>query len=217
MEEKKVRQMSPKGFLAKSVQKIAGSASTFISNYREYLLNSEVAYLTAPIVKQIDDGTLMPTPALQEIKDAVLAHILQIDKLKSEDALIKLNEPKEEKPVRSVRAGSKKFSARIVDGNGETCTKTNEDGEVKSLWESFDMPQRAERWIDLRLVDNDASPDWTGIIYQGDNEYEEISRVRAMGRVFAKGREAVMHVTKSAGKLSFGMKAKQSHCSFSKG
>ena len=199
--------LSPKGFLTKTGQKAVSSAEGFIEAYREFLMQSEVAYLTAPIVELIDQGSLMPTSALQEIKKAVLAHVMQIDFLKAEKRLEKEQSAKSEK-------ATKKFSARIIDGCGETCFEIK-DGEREELFKYFDLPQQAERWLDLRLADG--APDWTGIIYQGEEAYDLINRVRAMGRVFAKSKPAVVRTTKSTGKLSFGVKAVQSHCYFSRG
>jgi hypothetical protein len=208
--EKKERVMSPKGFLQKTTQKAAGSATTFLATWRDYLLNSEVAYLTASIIQKVDDGSIMPTPALQAVKDALVAHIVQVDLLKAEASMI-------EKSSKSAKGGkgSKKFSARIIDGNGETCTRVKDNGETEELWKSCDLPQQAARWTDIRLFDG--APDWSGIIYQENITYELIGRVQSMGRILAKGKTPVMHVQKSTGSLSFGVKAKQSHCSFSKG
>ena len=153
MSKTKERQMTPKGFLHKTTTKAAASASAFLTAHRSFLETGELAPLTSPILRKLDDRELMPTPALEAIKAVVLGHILAKETHKAEERL----------------AGGdmggrtpKNWLATIYNKDGNICTRLKEDGKEVALQQEFDAPQEADRWTDRRLFDGEA--DWFGVV-----------------------------------------------------
>ena len=214
MTEKKSRKMSAKGFLSKSNSpKATTSAMGFLAAHKEYLLNGEVSYATAPIVNRFEAGELIASVALDEIKQAVLAHIQQIDLLKAEESLERTNsEPK-------IR---KSFEAKILDAStGLVARRIKDDGKEENLVKGFDMPQDCERWVDRRLFDG--SPSWYGVVthlkaLHPEHAVDIIERGDSIARILKKPGKPVMkgHAKKSAS-LGFGVKVRESATRFSHG
>lgn len=205
--------MTPKGFLTKTGStKAISSALGFIQAYREYLTTGEVASATSPIVARLDAGEVPASIALDEIKKAVLAHILEQDK-------IQVVEPKQVKETSSSKRSHpiKPFEARIVDpATGKICTRVTEKGEIEDLIKCFDQPQQAERWCDRRLFDGCVS--WYGEIRHYEKPWDVINRDDSIARVLKRPLPPVSKSPKYGGtQLSWGMKCKQDHSSFSKG
>lgn len=201
------RKMSPKGFLSKTKTKAANSATAFLATYREYLTTSEVAIVTSPIIAKVDAGELLPTPALEEIKNAVFQHMLVLDSQKHEAAIAKQQEPKKTKP----------HVATIYLETGVIATRINAEGEEEELIAAFDMPQAAMRWIDRRLVE--AAPrSYATLDHTKTVQSETINRDEAFERVFKVGKGPVIKPqSKSTPRLSFGVKAHPSRATFSHG
>ena len=196
------RKMGPKGLLQKA-NRATVSAIAFFEAYREYLTTSEVSYVTAPIVARIDAGELFPTPALSEIKAAVLGHIMVMDLLAAKDSIEKASKPKVSK---------KPFTACIRDGAGNVCI----DEKGKEIKGSFDLPQRASEWCDRRLFEQ--YPDCFGEVLHRGEHYEFVNRNDSLARILKPARMAVHKTNKPGqGKLGFGVKAKQSKATFSHG
>lgn len=205
--EKKPRSMSPKGFLHKTTLKAANSAIGFLAAYKEYLLKGEVSYATAEIMEKVDSGELLPTPALAEIKQVVLAHIIESDRIKAEESIEKSQNPSD---------NGKPFIAIIFDSTGSVCTRVKDDGEVEELVKRFDLPQQAERWIDRRLFDG--CVDWEGEIHNHGKLYDAIARLDSIARILKKpGRPALKAQKRSTSRLGFGVKASQDRSHFSHG
>jgi len=208
------RRMSPRGFLAKSNSKAAYAAKGFLDAHREYLTTGEVGYRTSEIIARVDEGSVMPTPALDEIRQAVLAHILEVDRIKGEEALEAANDPKTPKAAKEgskPKKAKKPFTACIRDGSGSVLIDHKGD-EVK---QSFDLPQRASEWCDRRLFEQ--SSDCFGEISCRDNHYEYVDRDQSLARILKTPKGAVQKHVKGSSSLSFGMKCKNDVAKFSRG
>jgi hypothetical protein len=158
----------------------------------------------------VDDGTLFPSPGLELIRAAVLAHHIQVENRKFEEKLLA-------DPIGST-AAPKNWTVTIYTSKGEVATRVNDHGKVVDLEDGFALAQDAAGWCDRRLV-NDCPPDCFGVIVHNASSHEEvIMRDDAMARVFRKkGGPMTKRQSKGDGKLSFGVKVKQSHASFSRG
>lgn len=206
------RKMSPKGFLHKATTKAAGNATAFLAAHRAWLETGELSSLTSPILRKLDEKEVMPTPALEEIKEAVYIHYLNQETKRGEDAMAKANAPKVHK----------NYLASILDvsGNVVSIIRTKDDGtkEEVELEESFDMAQQADGWVDRRLFDG--ASDWHGVIQHTKIACLKtvVMREDAIARILKKPKAPACHTkgvsTKS---LGFGVKAKGDHFHFSKG
>lgn len=198
------RNMTPKGFLHKTTTKAASSALAFLAQYRDYLLTGEVAIATSPIIARMDAGEIMPTPALEEVKAAVFAHMLAADTLKAEASIEKEQAPRKTKP----------HVGTIYEETGAIATRMTEDGP-EDLIKSFDLPQDCLRWIDRRLVE--AAPrSYATMDHVKTAQQETISRDESHERVFkVKSGSVCKPQTKSTPRLGFGVKAHPSKSTFS--
>lgn len=205
--------MTFKGFLSKASGKV--SADAFLASHRAWLENGELASLTSPILRKLDEKAILPTPALEDIKSLVMNHILTATSITPSEQSNKL--PKETKaPIKS-------WIATIYDGKGEVQTHTKPDGSQEDLCKSFDTASDADRWTDRRLFEG--ASDWYGVVSHTSmlNKYNEplssvIMRDDAMGRILQVSKGPVMKgQSKSAGKLSFGVKVHNDRSVFSRG
>ncbi len=201
------RKMTPKGFLHKATTKAANNATAFIAAHRAWLETGELSNLTTPILRKLDEREVMPTPALEEIKNAVLFHFLAQETKAAEAAMAKRDEPKVQKA----------YVAAIYDAKGNIVTYVNDDGEEKEMIQSFDMSQDGERWCDRRLFDG--APDWHGeVVSTKGLPPIHVMREDSIARILKKPKGPAVHTkgvsTKS---LGFGVKAKGDHFHFSKG
>jgi len=214
--EKKTRSMSPKGFLHKSTGKAALAAASFIETHRAWLETGELALFTTPILLQVDSKALMPTPALEQIKEVVLAHHLAEETRLAQEKMNSASESGEGKT-------SKAYLAIIWNSKGEIQQAEDSNGKMKDLRQSFDKSTQAESWVDNRLFNG--SPDWFGTIeatklfkQDGSVFTATVLRVDAIGRVLKAPKGPVLKAQKkSGGRLSFGVKCKESKASFSRG
>ena len=209
------RKMSPKGFLHKTTGKAALSAGAFIATHRAWLESGELALFTTPILLQVDSKELMPTPALERIKEVVLAHHLAEEIRISQEKMEKADEPGEK--------SSKAYLAIIWNSKGEIQQEEDANGKMKDLRQSFDKSTQAESWVDNRLFNG--SSDCFGTIeatklfkQDGSVFTATVLRVDAIGRILKAPKGPVMKARpKSTGRLGFGVKCKPSHASFSRG
>ena len=201
------RKMTPKGFLHKATTKAANNATAFLAAHRQWLETGELAPLTSPILRKLDERDMMPTPALEEIKNVVLCHFLAQETKKAEDQMAKASEPKVQKA----------YIATIYDAKGNVATVLTEEKEEKELRQSFDMAQDAERWCDRRLFDG--APDWHGTVESTKGLPPiHVLREDAIARILKQPKGPAVHTKGvSTKKLGFGVKAKGDHFHFSKG
>jgi hypothetical protein len=207
--------MSPKGFLHKASGKV--SAGAFLAQHKEWLTTGELAAKTSPILAKLEAGELLASPALDEIRNVVLAHHLEAEVRKGEEQMAKA-EAKE-----AGGGSSKPYLATILDSEGnipeEYVEKTDPDtgavtGEWKSLQKAFDLPQRAEGWLDRKLFDG--AVDWHGEVAStlmtgkdGLPITTQVSRAEAIARILKRPKGAVMNVRgQSTSRLGFGVKSK---------
>ena len=203
------RKMGPKGLLHKANSAKIG-ASAFIEAYREYLTTGELAYVTGPIVAKIDAGELYPTPGMQEIKMAVMSHIMLVEAMKAEE------KEQDEKSGSSGRKTTKAFSACIRDGSGRMLVMP--DG--KPMKQTFDLPQRASEWVDRRLIEQ--APDSYGEVthlkaHNPATATDTILRDDSIARILKNTMGSVCKRSKSSSTLGFGVKVKASKSAFSHG
>ena len=203
------KKMTPKGFLKKLNSKAAASALGFLAAYRDYLTSGELADTLRPIIKRIDNGALLPTPALSEIRQAVMDHILAVEIAKAEKAIAKANAPG------GTGSASKPFQAVILDVAGRVQTYINAQGEVKEYRQNFRLPQEAERWVDRRLVDG--APNWHGEVMHNGAPWDTIERDQSMARLLKRPLHPFMKKSPTPGKLSGQIKIRAKHHSFSQG
>lgn len=201
------RKMTPKGFLHKTTTKAAHSAAAFLQAHRDFLTTGELASVTSPILRKVDDGTLMPTPALQEIAAAVMGHIISSDIQKLDD---KINNPPQS-------ATPKSWIATVYNATGVIQTRINAKGEEEELVKDFELGQEADRWADRRLFEG--ASDWYAEVANARvNLMNRVERSDAIARILKQPKGPSIHqkavTTKS---LGFGVKAKQDRSSFSRG
>lgn len=202
--------LSPKMLLHRA--NTAKSALGFIQAYREYMVSGELADLLSPIVSKVDAGVLMATPAKDEIAAAVMNHVIACDLLKLEQSREKQLQGDTHQPART-----KNWTACVVDANEVVQTYINEDGEVKELIKSGDDVSTLDRWLDRALFNG--SSEWHGIIEHSVMKVRTVvERADAISRILRQPKGAVSRQqSKSAGKLSFGMKVSNDHSHFSHG
>lgn len=206
MADKKTRQMTARGFLAKTNTKAANSAAAFLQAHRDYLTTGELASATSPILAKLDAKELLPTPALHEIAQAVLNHIVESDRQKLEANIEKASSPS---------GANKPWLAQIIDAHGNICTRLNAQGVEEDLIKGFDHASDADRWVDRRLYEG--ASDWHGEV-DGLGTHTYTSRLDAMSRMDKKPKGPAIHQRgKSTKTLGFGVRAKQDRASFSRG
>jgi hypothetical protein len=213
--DNKTRNMTVKGFLFKAGGKAANSAAAFLAQHRAFLETGDLCEVTSPILRLIDEQQLMPTPGLDLLKEAVLTHHLRAEVDKEERRLSEQNNPSGHT--------SKPWISRVFDSKGNLVVALNSKGEEVELEKTFQLASDADRWSDLRLVENasdcfavvehtkimraDGTPISTVIMRQ-----DALSRIlKAKKHPFSKktgGRDS---------RLSFGVKAVQSRATFSHG
>lgn len=216
MTDTKKRTMSAKGFLHKSNGKAALNAIAFLAAHREWLQTGELALFTTPILLKVDSRELMPTPALEQIKEVVLAHHLAEEIRIAQEKMAKAGEPTEGK--------SKNYVATVWNSKGEIVQAPDSNGKIKDLKDSFDTSTQAERWADNRLFEG--APDWfcvvetTHVFKQDGSPFTAtILRDDSIARILKRPKAPVMKAQKSGkgGKLSWGVKVHESKASFSHG
>jgi len=203
------KKMTPKAFLKKLNSKAAASAIGFLAAHRDYLISGELADTLRPIVEKMDQGQLMPTPTLSEIKQAVLDHILTAEAAKAEKAIARANS------AGGGTRSNKPFQAIILNVAGIVQTYVNNKGEKKELRQNFKLPQEAERWVDRRLIDG--APDWHGEVLHHGSPWDMIKRDEAMVRVLKRPMSPVLKRSPTSDKLSRQIKIRAKHYSFSQG
>lgn len=224
MSEKKERVMTAKGFLHKAGTKAAASADAFIKAHRAWLETGTLAELTGPILAKVDSRELMPTPALEVLKEVVLGHMLASTINNAKIAIAKADSGERTEAIASTSA-SKPWEATIYDADGNVVIKIHpETGKESTLEEKFAKPQDADGWVDRRLVQG--SEGWFGVVVnhtlqskEGDSLSRTILRGDAMARTFGarKPNPVCKSNAKASGKLSFGVKSKPSVSKFSHG
>jgi len=193
------RKTSFKVFIKKATT--TSAAEGFLAQYREYLTTGEVASITSPILAKIDSGALSPQIGLEEITNAVFAHMMVRSLQKAEESINKASEPSSSKPV----------IAKILSADGT---------ELESG--SFNLHQDAERWVDNRLYSgypgSHGEVIHTRILIKGVAQTTFITREDSIARILRKPKSAATKKLGAAsGKIGFGIKAKQSHSHFSRG
>ena len=219
---KKPKGMTPKGFLAKTNTKAAGSALAFITQYREYMVTSELAPKVAPILVKLDadraaalaqkkDTSVLAAAALKEVQNAVMTHIIESDTKKHEESMVAA-----EKEAATPSA-NKNWVATIYNGAGEVCTRITNQGDEEQLIKSFDLAQDADRWADRRLFDGAAG--WYAEVNHAERPiHTRIERDDAMARLLRKPKGPTVHTKgQSTKSLSWGAKVKETRVSFSRG
>jgi hypothetical protein len=209
------RKMTVKGFLHKAGTKAAASAIAFLAAHRAWLETGELAEVTSPILRLLDEKQIMPTPALDEIKRVVLAHHLQVESEKAEAKLVEAADPSSHP--------TKPWVATIYDAKGNVVQVENTKGEVVDLEMSFAFCHEADRWTDRRLFEG--APDWFGVVQSrilmradGTPISTTVMRDDAIARILKKPKSPLVKKTGvNDNRLSFGVKVQQTRSHFSHG
>jgi len=208
--------MTIKSWLRKSTSPKL-SALAFLQASRQFLETGELASLTSPILRRIDQGELMPTPALPLLQDILLTHSLQVEARKAEAKLMAALDAEGEGGT------AKPWEATIYDAKGDVQTRLTEEGKEEDLQKSFALASEADRWTDRRLFEG--ASDWYGVIQHATitrSDGEPISTVvmrqDALARILKAPKSPFSKKTGTRdNKLSFGVKVQQSHAKFSHG
>lgn len=209
------RKMTVKGFLHKANAKV--SALAFLAQHRVWLETGEHAEVTSPILRMLDEEQLLPTPALDLLKEAVLTHHLRVESAKAERRIEENQNPSGHSRT------NKSWVARIFNKDGHLVETANTKGEIVDLEMMFDMASDADRWTDRRLFEG--APDWFGVVQHtsitrtdGEPITTVIMRDDAIARILKRPAQAASKKQgKGDGKLSFGCKVHQSRATFSHG
>ena len=200
----------------------AKSALGFLSAYREHLLTGELTSVLSPIVSQVDEGTLMATPAVELIAQAVLNHIVASDAAALEARIAKQAASVAAKAIAALPKNEEEkapapWTVTILDSTGQICTRTKDNGDVEELVKGFNDSSTADRWSMRRLLENES-----GSTAVCDHAYLPIHTVMTRDIAVsvllktAKG-PVVRSPSKGSQKLSFGVKAHESRAVFSRG
>jgi hypothetical protein len=208
--DKTIRKMTPKMFLHRANGKV--SAIAFLAAHRAFLETGELCEVTSPILRMLDDSTLLPTPALELIREAVTVHHIRVEAEQAERKLMASLD------AESTGGSSKTWEVTVYDSKGNIQSRIAENGNPIELQESFLLAQRASEWADRRLV-NDCGSDCFAVITHVPTGKEIIAlRNEAMSRCFPKAKAPMSKKTGSRdNKLSWGSKCVQSHAHFSRG
>jgi hypothetical protein len=206
------RKMTVKLFLYKSGTKAANSAEAFINSYREFLTTGEVSSVVSPIIARIDAKEVMPTPGLELIRQACLAHQIAADAAKAEAKL-------EQQQDSETQAEPKRpWNVRVFNARGVLQTRTDVNGNELDMDQFFDLSQRASEWADRRLVHDCGADCFAVITHYPSNTDTLVLRDDAFARVFPKSKSPIAKRTGApAGGLGFQAKAKPSRAVFSHG
>ena len=201
------RAVSCKSFLSKSNTKAANSSAAFIQAYREFLETGELAVVTSPILARLDAKDILPTPALEEIRQVIFQHLILSDIRKATKSLEKTHS----------RSTTKPYQATVYNALGEIQVKANSEGEEKEMIANFEHPQEAVRYSDNRLV-NDCSPDCFGVVIHSSLPYSEtVLRIDSFRRLMPKNKSPFMKVTSPAGGMKSLMRVRESRTTVSRG
>ena len=203
------RKMTAKGWLHKSTQpNAANSAEGFLAQYRDFLQSGSLAPVTTPILLKMDSGEVTPDVAFKAVQNVVMTHIIASDMLKAEQAMEDAANP----------GTQKNWLVSIRDLEDNIVVVKNAKGEDEELVKAFDKSSDADRWSDRRLFDG--APDWYGVVEFTKNPKIRtvIYRQDSMARIMRKGRGPVVQQKGQSTKtLGFGVKAKETRVTFSKG
>lgn len=210
---KKSRVMTEKGFVFKCGTKAANSAAAFISAHREFLMSGTLKNVSEPILSKMDAGDILPKLALEELRKAVFSHMLAQQAAEIKNSIGKTRE----------YTSTKKHTATIYDKNNNVLTFIDSKGQTQDLTKSFNLPQEAERWVDLRLVEQSAGA-FAVIKHSNTNQETVVNRESsymsrgALSRVF-KPQKVALHknTSKRSASLRSHMQVKQDYASFSRG
>lgn len=200
------RKMTAKGFLHKASTKAANSALAFIAAHREFLTTGELGSVTGPILIKLDSKEILPTPALGEIKQAVLGYMVAEQITAGQAKLERASEP----------AKPKNYTATVYTETGEIATRVNEAGETVDMVQGFEDYMRAQDWCDRRLA-LDAGNGWTAKVLDNRSQREcEVDRDDAFARFFKRPKAPTMRQS-GTGDGKWRMRAKGDHFHFSRG
>lgn len=201
------RKMTPKGFLHKARSKAANSALAFIAAHREFLTTGELGSVTGPILVKLDSKEILPTPALGEIKQAVLGFMVAEQITAGQAKLERASEPK---------ASTKVYTATVYTDTGEIATRINAEGETINMVQKFEDYIRAQDWCDRRLA-LDSGNGWTATIIDNRSQREsKVDRDDAFARFFKRPKAPTMRQS-GTGDGKWRMRAKGDHFHFSRG
>jgi hypothetical protein len=203
-----------KMFLHRSSSRAAVAAEGFLSKYHEFLSSPEIGPIAGPILAQVKAGTLMPTPALAQLRDAVFAYKVQKDIAEANAKLAKASETAEDKP------SSYKWQTIVYDPRGKMIVHTRKDAEGNiehyPLDRTFKFNQHAEGWADRELFDEEPGS-YAVITHNPTGAQETIERSDSIARIMKAGKRPVVRNGSPSSSLSFGVKSKPTRVTFSAG
>lgn len=214
--ERKAPTMGPRGWLNRSLH-LSGkqTAEGFITLHRSFLEQGELASILSPVLAAFDSGELLPTPALSAMQNLVMGFVVESEVKAGEEAMARAQEsPGTNKP----------WKGTIFDADGQIAIVHDEEtGKDKPMTAGFEYVQRAEGWVNNRLFDS--PPGWYGVVEStvitlrdGSHLSSRIEHTAAVTALTPKAKHPFVKNTGSkSSRLSFGVHAKPSHSSFSRG
>ena len=195
--------MSPKGFLSKATKPNV-SAAGFLAKHREYMLSGEMAIVLKPVITQVDAGEIEAASALDKVATLAMHFINATNILKGQ--------------ARSAPRNVKDWTAAIYDSEDTIQIRVKENGEEEEMYKEFDKSSEADRWVDRRLS-LDCGPDCYGeVIHTPSARRTVILRDDALARFYKKPKGPTMKPQPGGGgKLSFGVRVKETKVTFSGG
>jgi hypothetical protein len=131
--------MTPKQLLNKANK--SKSAIKFFQEQRQYLLGGEMSAILSPIVRRVDAGDVMPTPALQEVAQHIAEYLLYTN----------LADAETKRQHSEDRATPKNWTVKILDAEGNLGFREIPKGDIEFLTASFETAQEADTWANNKL------------------------------------------------------------------
>ena len=186
-----MRKMTEKGFLHLSNKKV--SPQDFINAHRDFLSNEHLKHKTLSILHKLDDGAILPSIALNELRHVVMNCLLDSNIEKGKQRLSQKTKP---------------YIATIYDNSKIVIL------ESKKLIKDFNCSIHAQNWCDCRLF-NGGQNWYAEISYKADRVIR-IDRLDSIARMLKQKTKAV---TRQVAPVSapWKMRAKGDRFYFSKG
>ena len=196
--------MTIQSFISKMSGRI--SAEAFLKQHREYMLNSELNNVLAPIVEKIDNNELSPKTGLVDIQQAAFAYFMEQKTKSAVNSITKSTKP----------SSQKMYTAAIYNEDGSFATYIDNNGDEKDLIFNTDNSLQAESWCHRKLFD--AAPNCYGkVVNKVTGFVNEVSRDSAIAAILRTGPIGAYKKTGTSGNLTSKMKAKGDHFHFSRG
>ena len=226
MSESKKRAVTIKSFI-KGASSPRISAQAYLEAHEEFLSSGELAPLVTPIIAQVKERKVMPTPALVHIQQVAFDYMMESEKRKALEKLAATasGNKLDKHTAHRVRSTASQTSV-VYDKNGNILTAIDErTGEEYDLIKDHDLFQNAQGWCHRRL--DQCEPNAYAIITSNKVITSKgvmttrIERGTAISALLKRkpgmGAQISKSAPKSTSRLGFGVKCNPSKATFSAG